>query len=124
MIIGKIEDGLHPRISLDIAGTKGAEILSMLVDTGFDMDAALHYDFADQLGWEIYGVAEFDYANGQSDEELLCRAQVNWHGQWQEIDVVLSADEEPAIGTRLLKGCVMAMNFIEDTLTIDKPAHQ
>jgi hypothetical protein len=58
---------------------------------------------------------------GKIDEELLCRAQVNWHGQWQEIDVVLSADEEPAIGTHLLKGCVMAMSFIEDTLTIDKP---
>jgi hypothetical protein len=34
---------------------------------------------------------------------------------------VLSNDEEPAIGTRLLKGCVMMMGFIDDKLTIDKP---
>lgn len=53
--------------------------------------------------------------------KLLCHAQVKWHSQWQEIDVALSEDEDPALGTRLLKGCVMTMNFIDNTLTIDKP---
>lgn len=46
MIIGEIEDGLHPRIFLEIAGSKGSETLSTLVDTGFDWDVGLHYDFA------------------------------------------------------------------------------
>ncbi|MDZ7362520.1 MAG: hypothetical protein ONB46_17620 [candidate division KSB1 bacterium] len=73
---------------------------------------------------EIHDVAEFEYANGQSDEALLCYAQVKWHGQWQKIEVALSADNEPAIGTRLLNGCVMMMNFIDNTLTIDKPLPQ
>jgi len=53
-------------------------------------------------------------------EDLICRAKVNWHGNWQDIDVALSADDESAIGTRLLKGCVMNMDFIQNILTIDK----
>jgi hypothetical protein len=28
------------------------------------------------------------------------------------------------IGTRLLNGCIMTMNFIDNTLTIDKPLPQ
>jgi predicted aspartyl protease len=124
MIIGNIENGLHPRISLEIAGDIGTVTLPMLVDTGFDMDVALYYDFADRLGLEIYQLAEFEYANGKSEDELVCHGQVKWHGQWQKIDVVLSADEEPAIGTRLLQGCVMMMDFIQNTLTIDKPLPQ
>ena len=121
MIAGKIEGGLYPRIVLEIAGTKGSATLSTLVDTGFDWDVGLHYDFADQLGLEIYDFAQFDYADGRSDEDLLCHAKVKWHGQWQEIDVALSADDEPAIGTRLLQGCIMTMDFIQNTVMIDKP---
>ena len=56
------------------------------------------------------------------DEDLLCHAKVKWHGQWHEIDVALSADDEPAIGTHLLQGCIMGMDFIQNILTIDKPA--
>ena len=35
--------------------------------------------------------------------------------------IVLSNGEEPAVGTRLLKDCVMTMNFIDNKLMIDKP---
>ncbi len=120
MIRGTIEDGLHPLVVLEITGDKGSEAFVMLVDTGFDVDVALHFSFADRLGLEIYDTALFEYANGESQEELLCRAQILWHGHWQEIDVVLSNDEQPAIGTRLLSGCMMTMDFVHNTLTIDK----
>lgn len=121
MIRGTIEDGLHPLVVLEIAGDKGSEKLAMLVDTGFDVDVALHFDFADRLGLEIYDTALFEYADGESQEELLCRARVYWHGEWQEVDVVLSGDEQPAIGTRLLNRCIMTMDFVFNTVTIDKP---
>ena len=42
----------------------------------------------------------------------------------KEVRIILSNDEEPSIGTRLLKGCVMNMSFIDNTLTIDKPLPQ
>jgi len=121
MISGLIEDSLHPHILLEIAGRQDTANLLMLVDTGFDLDIGLHYDFADRLGLEIYDFAEIEYANGKSEKELVCHALVKWHGLWQDIDVVLSDDEEPALGTRLLQGCIMTMDFIQNTLTIDKP---
>jgi predicted aspartyl protease len=121
MITGIIEDGLHPRVQLELAGAKSSENILMLVDTGFDLDVGLHFDFADRLGLEIYDFALFEYANGQSSEDLLCRARINWHGQWQDVDIVLTDDEEAALGTRLLEGCIMTMDFVHDTMVIEKP---
>ncbi len=121
MIVGNIDDGLHPHIVLEITGAKNLATLPMLVDTGFDVDVALHFDFADQLGLEIDDLALFEYANGQSQEDLISHVQVNWHGRWQEFEVVLSGDREPSIGTRLLKGCLMNMDFIQNLVAIDKP---
>ena len=121
MIVGTIEHGLHPRILLDVRGGTDRITLPVLVDTGFDVDIGLNFDFADRLGLEIYDFALFEYANGQSSEDLLCRGQIHWHGQWQEVDIVLTADEEPALGTRLLHGCMMNMDFIQNTLSINKP---
>jgi predicted aspartyl protease len=122
MIHGTIEHGLHPRVSLEIRGASDKVTLPVLVDTGFDVDIGLHFDFADRLGLEIYDFALFEYANGQSSQDLLCRGQILWHGRWQDIDIVLTADEEAAIGTRLLHGCMMNLDFIQNTLIIDKPA--
>jgi predicted aspartyl protease len=58
-------------------------------------------------------------SSGNIVEKML--VDTGFDGDIREVEVILSNDEEPAIGTRLLKGCVMTMNFIEDTLTIDKP---
>lgn len=121
MIAGIIEGDLHPLIALEAEGTKGSEILAALVDTGFNWNVGLHYDFVDRLGLEIYDFARIEYANGESEEELVCQGRVKWHEHWQEIDIVLSNDEEPSLGTALLKGCLLNMNFIDNTLTIDKP---
>jgi hypothetical protein len=81
MITGMIEDGLYPRVQLEIAGAKNSENILLLVDTGFDVDVGLHFKFADRLGLEIYDFALFEYANGQSSEDLLCRGRINWYGQ-------------------------------------------
>ncbi len=63
-----------------------------------------------------------EYASGDKIEELYCRGKVLWFSKVMEGEFILSNDEEPALGTRLLNGCVMTMNFIDNVLTIDKPS--
>jgi hypothetical protein len=50
----------------------------------------------------------------------MMTGKIDWFGEVKEVRIILSNDEEPAIGTPLLKGGGMNMNFIDDTLTIDK----
>jgi hypothetical protein len=61
------------------------------------------------------------YANGQKIEEIVCHGEIFWHGETRIVEVVLSDDDEPAIGTALLQGCMVMMDFIHNTFDIDKP---
>jgi predicted aspartyl protease len=72
--------------------------LKALVDSGFDGQVALHYNAADRYQLEPIKLAEVTYANGQRVKELVCRGNVLWHNQPRRVQIVLSDDEEPAIG--------------------------
>lgn len=122
MLSAIIEQSRYPKLTLPFVAWGKQIALKFLVDTGFDSEVALSYDHADRLDLEILQYAKVTYANGESEQEIIARGKIIWFGKEVEIRVILSNDEEPAIGTRLLKGCVMTMNFINDILIIEKPA--
>jgi len=122
MITGKIEHALYPRIMVTVVATSGNFPVKMLIDTGFDYGLAMHYNDADRFGLELEKYGEVEYASGETIEEIYCRGKILWFGKVKTVQIILSNDEEPAIGTRLLKGCVMNMDFIQNTVTIDEPS--
>ena len=121
MIKGKIENGLHPKIWMEAAGNITSQKFHALVDTGFDFDIALHHSELTILCLEITSFRRVDYADGEQRSEPVCPARVLWHGQWKKIQIVLSNDEEPAIGTRLLQGSVATLDFVKNRLIIAEP---
>jgi clan AA aspartic protease len=121
MLTGIIEQSRYPKLVLPLVAQGKQTDLKFLVDTGFDSEVALSYDHADRFDLEILQYAKVTYANGKSEQEIMARGKIVWFENEREVRVILSDDEEPAIGTRLLKGCVMSMDFINDALTIDKP---
>ncbi|MGH7449989.1 MAG: hypothetical protein ACRENG_01455 [bacterium] len=90
-----------------------------MVDTGFDFDIALHHSEAPKLGLGITDFRRVDYADGEQRSEPVCPARVLWHGKWEAVKVVLSNDDEPAIGTHLLQGSSVMLNFVKNTLNIE-----
>ncbi len=121
MVKGKIENGFHPKIRVDVAGKIASPKFSALVDTGFDLEIALHHKEAAKLGLETDTHIWIDYADGERVHEPACSARVLWHGKWKDIEVVLSSDEEPAVGTGLLQGSVVTMDFVKNKLMIKEP---
>jgi predicted aspartyl protease len=122
MLTGIIEQSRYPKLMLPLVAQGKQTDLKFLVDTGFDSEAASSYDHADHLDLELLQYAKVTYASGKSEQEIMARGKIIWFGEEREVRVILSEDEEPAISTKLLKGCVMTMDFIQDALTIDKPA--
>ncbi len=121
MLIGTIEKSRYPRLIIAIV-VQGKPInLKFLVDSGFDDEVALSYDQAELFGLEIQDYVKVTYASGEWEDELIAQGKVVWFGEECDVRVILSNDEQPAIGTGLLKNCVMTMNFRNDTLTIEKP---
>jgi clan AA aspartic protease len=121
MLTGIIEQSRYPKLALPLVAQGKRTDLKFLVDTGFDGEAALSYDHADHFDLEILQYAKVTYASGKWEQELVALGKIIWFGEERNVRVILSDDEQPAIGTKLLKGCVMTMDFIQDTLTIDKP---
>lgn len=121
MMTGKIEEGIYPRVLIAAVTSAGNIFEKMLVDTGFDGEVAIHYNNADRFELELQDYLNIEYASGDSVDEIYGYAKILWHGEIREVEIILSGDEEPSIGTRLLNGCVMTMNFIDNTLAIDKP---
>lgn len=118
MISGEIEYGLYPRINLNIISDAKIRDVKALVDSGFDGDLGLHYNYADLLHLEIEDFILVEYANGRIEEEISCTGYINWFGDRKKVQIALSDDEEPTIGTRLLKGFVVTMDFIKNLITI------
>lgn len=121
MIKGKIENGLHPKVRAEVAGKFASKKFFALVDTGFDLDIALHHRETTELGLEPDSFLWVRYANGARVKEPICDARVLWHDKWKTIKIVLSNDDEPAIGTRLLQGSVVTMDFVKNKLAIAEP---
>ena len=121
MIKGKIENGLHPKVWVELAGKPAFKKFFMLIDTGFDLNVALHHTDAAALGLKVKKYMWITYANGARVYEPICAARVLWHGKWKEVEVVLSNDEEPAIGTQLLQGSVATLDFVKNKLVIAEP---
>jgi len=121
VIKGKIENGLHPKVWAELAGKVAFKKLLMLIDTGFDLSVALHHREAALLGLKIKKYMWITYANGERACEPICPARVLWHGKWKNIEIVLSNDEEPAIGTGLLQGSVVTLDFVKNKLAIAEP---
>ncbi len=119
MIKGKIKDGLYPKIRVEVDNNSTSKKFHALVDTGFDFDIALHHSEAPKLGLGITDFRRVDYADGEQRSEPVCPARVLWHGKWKTAKVVLSNDEEPAIGTHLLQGSSVMLNFVKNTLNIE-----
>lgn len=122
MIKGKIENGLHPKIWVEIAGKIASRRFSALVDTGFELDVGLHHSEAARLGLKSEDFVWVRYANGERVKEPYGLGRVLWHGKWKEIEVVLSNDEEPAIGTQLLRGSIATPDFVKNKLMIEEPS--
>jgi len=121
MITGNIEEGLYPRIQTTIIAPSGNSAEKVLVDTGFDGEVAMHYDDADRFQLELVAPVDVQYASGDEQEELYCYGKILWFGETRKVEILLSSDNERSIGTLLLDGCIMTMNFIQNTVTIDKP---
>lgn len=118
MISGEIEYGLYPRININLISDDKIRDVKALIDSGFDGDLGLHYRYADLLHLEIEDFILVEYANGRIEEEISCVGYINWFGKRKRVQIALSDDEETTIGTRLLQGAVVIMDFTKNLVSI------
>jgi clan AA aspartic protease len=110
MIRGIVIDH-SPYIEVAIIGNRGQVDTVALLDTGFDGDLSLPMEIGVALGLELWDMVETELADGTVILELTYIAYIDWEGEFKMVSVTLTRSDEALIGTRLLEGKSVNIDF-------------
>lgn len=122
---------LNPTLTLQVQGggeTEAKELIAIqieaLVDTGFDDYLSFSYKLAQELGLSVIGQTNVELADGSQYDVQIAKAVVllpQFQNTQIEINVILGDDEEPLLGTRLLKALChkFSLDFEQNLLMLE-----
>lgn len=110
MIKGVMIDG-SPYIEVIVFGNRGQTVTIALLDTGFSGDLCLPMEIGVMLGLELRNMVETELADGTVRLEPVYTAQIDWDGELRKVYVILTRSDEALLGTRLLVGKSVNLDF-------------
>ena len=108
---GYVDDQGQAIIEIAVGGSRGEISLNAIVDTGFSGDVSLPTSTAVQLGLELCGSEIFELADGSRVEGLVFVGQLRLGNEAREAEIVLSNSQEALVGTGLLRGRRLEIDF-------------
>jgi clan AA aspartic protease len=114
--------GLTARIPLTVILPHHEETLDFILDTGFLGGLALPETEIERLGLSLFGETEATLADGTTLVTYVYEARLRWGTDIMRV-ATLAMGEMPLIGTSLLEGCNVNLDFIENgnvTITLLK----
>src|SRR5437773_15344 len=103
---------MTPTISVEVAGTRQSTQFEAIIDTGFDGDICIPIDAAVTLGLELVGIDDVELADGSHRRELTFSGFAKLLEEKREVAISLTEGEEALVGTRLLSGCHLSIDFV------------
>jgi clan AA aspartic protease len=111
MVTGFIDDAGHPKVELTVIGKRGEITLTPTIDTGFDGQLCLPTEVAIQLGLELIGRLFIELADGTRQRSLVFSGLVKIGATEEEVDIILTEADDSLVGTGLLQGRVVTLDF-------------
>jgi predicted aspartyl protease len=112
----------HPRVRLIVKGLRKSLRNDPVVDTGFDGDLCLPVKMAIQLGLELSGESIVELADGSRKQELSFLGSVFWQGQERLVKIFLTNSEDALIGSGLMQGRKLAIDYVNHTVALEPVA--
>ena len=74
------------------------------------------------MGLELAYTSQFELADGTLvQDELVFVGKAFWRGEHRDVEIVLTRSEEALLGTGLLEGAQVKLDFAKGTVCINKP---
>ena len=108
---GHVDDQGQPIVEIQVSGSRGEISLNAVVDTGFSGDVSLPTSIAVQLGLELWGSEVFELADGSRVEGLVFVGWLCLEKEEREAEIILSDSQEALVGTGLLRGRCLEIDF-------------
>ena len=95
--------------------------IDFVIDTGFDGELLLPLSLTESLQLRIMDEAELVLAGDVIAESFTSVAEINWMGSRRIAEVSLMEGNDHLVGTALLKGTRLRIDYIANNVEIEKP---
>ena len=108
----------QPRVRVTIIGDREKIEVDAIIDTGFDGDICIPVQLAVRLGLELRSVTWVELANGEKKRELVFTGSTIFGNAKRDVDIILTESKEVLIGTNMLSGHILEINFTDKSVKI------
>lgn len=93
-------------------------LLEFVIDTGFSGWMMLPRAVIHSLQLEVVGTIDCNTVNGISIEAEFVETEIEWLGEKRAVFILISEGQDALIGTRLLDGARLTIDYLENTVTL------
>src|SRR6266704_3967830 len=112
MLKGFVNARREPVIRIALLSSRNrSQSFPAVIDTGFNGTLSLPETLMRRLGWRWIGHESYEIATGDVVREKVFVGRIRWMRQIQEVDIVASHAKDILIGTRLLEGRRLMLDF-------------
>ena len=101
----------EPPVAIEVSGSRATVTVAAILDTGFNGELSLPIGVAMQLGLELRDIITVELANGSFSDELVFAGSIIDEGQEREISITLTRSQDALLGTELLRGRCVVLDF-------------
>jgi clan AA aspartic protease len=116
--LGRVEAAGNALVPIRLAA---GETIECLLDTGFTGELVLPRTLVERLQLAITGVQECIVAGGGVLPAFTTLVEMNWLGVQRMARVIISEGDDLLLGTVLLEGTLLTIDYINYTVEIRKP---
>jgi Predicted aspartyl protease len=121
MIEGRISLSVSPIIKTVVVGSRARIAVERILDTGFDGYICLPITTAVTLGLELIDLQTSELVDGTIlEDEPIFSGKIEWDGEVIETYIVLTKSADTLLGTALLRGMEVRMNYSTREVVIEK----
>lgn len=118
MLQGRVTRHGEPVVSIQLLLRRRPTTCSAVVDTGFNGYLSVPRRLLLQGGWQAIGTEKFEIATGAIVEQEIYLGEAIFDGTQSPVYTVATEAQDILIGTKLLRGKILTVNFKTKQVTI------
>ena len=118
MLSGRVNRSGEPVVTLQIILHDRPVTVSAIIDTGFNGYLSVPQPLLVGGRWRVLGTEKFELATGAVVEQQIYLGEVRFMGRRTLVYTVATEAQEVLIGTQLLRGCILTVDFRTRRVTV------
>lgn len=121
---GYVDEFSQPKMEIILIGESKRLTTEAVIDTGFNGELSIPVNLAIELGLKLIALEKVELADGSRRSQMVFSGKILWEKTERDVNIFVTYPGEHLIGTMLLGGQNMNIDFYKRTVTIsDKLDH-